>query len=1112
MRTTKGSTSVKNPRDFLGSITTEMGRFAVRAVVRVLLCGFLCGMAQELNADDLVTANTVTGEECQDVILTCRLRGEGRSLGLHRRFSWSKQGGDRCGDGGGTVSITDCSFREAGQLLDPSDKFNYAVAKDNTSCNLTVRGLQLSDAGCYQCDSWAPSGAVSSCVELVVVDPVRRASIMQTSPVILEGIPATFTCSAGYGDDEVQFTWQLDGTDRLPNEAALVRPTDGSVDCTGRNETLSTVELTLKRNGSGSVLQCEVRGAQLLETASLIIPDVQVPPTSVAISNDITRELRNVPGGEVLIKEHGNASFSCVAVDTKPAAHLTWLYRGLEVQDGPGGLVETVVERPGVEGSTYDVSSTVILRNIPRQDDGAELVCNATGAGGVSATLGIKITVNAPPQNVTITTGVIVESVPAQFACSAEGSRTRSSIVWYLDGVTVAATGSQQTSFSPELLKTTSVVTLSLRRHQSGSRLRCEASHELLDEPLIKEVVLDVYFCPAPSITCPTSVNNSDPYTLTCRTASSRPPANLSMYFEEPLQLLGAETETEYEPADDEGATAVLTVELTGDRSDHGKMVVCRRSPSEICRNEELDTCHLNMHFPPTEVELLDGANSDSDSHQTGRSVEVIDGREYAFTCSASGSNPPATFQWKLGDAELHGAAYTETERRGPGPGPVSRGWDASSRLSLTVRQDVSQTQMLTCRVMYPSQRVFRQLSLELSIIAVTLSWSSITAIVACSCAVVIVVVACLVLILYKMRHHGNRPINLKTDMEMLHIDSIKFKKGGSNTSLSSGGTAKGSLEGSEAYEFPRDKLKLLEVVGNGSFGLVYKATAEGIFEKGVVSTVAVKTPNPSGSPADREAFVKELEMFTILVQHPNVVSMLGYCRKKNPLYLIMEYVSNGNLENYLRQEKQRVDQSYINVNGVTETIGPNQILTFAIQIVRGMKYLESVQCIHRDLATRNILLDEQMVCKVSDFGLARHVPAQKQYEMKSKGRVPFRWMAPESIVYNVYSSKSDVWSFGVLLWELVTLGSHPYPGLSCAEILEDLQRGIRLKKPTHCSDEIYQVMKDCWEHRPEKRPDFEMLHQRIEAMLANASGYLLMSNFSAEQYLYMAPSSKGNL
>ncbi|XP_072043467.1 tyrosine kinase receptor Cad96Ca-like [Amphiura filiformis] len=184
--------------------------------------------------------------------------------------------------------------------------------------------------------------------------------------------------------------------------------------------------------------------------------------------------------------------------------------------------------------------------------------------------------------------------------------------------------------------------------------------------------------------------------------------------------------------------------------------------------------------------------------------------------------------------------------------------------------------------------------------------------------------------------------------------------------------------------------------------------------------------------------------------------------------------------------------------------LNPNDILTFAYQIANGMDYLASNDCVHRDLAARNILLGEEMVCKLSDFGLARDLAGETQYEMKSEGgRVPIRWMAPESVFYNVYTSQSDVWSFGILLWELVTLGSHPYPGMSARRLTAKIQNGYRLSKPPHCSNEMYSIMYECWHADPKQRPSFHELYENITKMLADAQNYLEMSDFDVSEYEY---------
>ncbi|XP_022101409.1 fibroblast growth factor receptor-like isoform X2 [Acanthaster planci] len=313
---------------------------------------------------------------------------------------------------------------------------------------------------------------------------------------------------------------------------------------------------------------------------------------------------------------------------------------------------------------------------------------------------------------------------------------------------------------------------------------------------------------------------------------------------------------------------------------------------------------------------------------------------------------------------------------------------------------------------------------------------------------------------------------------------------------------------GARSKEFPRDKLHIFGQLGSGSFAVVYKAEAEGIVRKGTNTTVAVKMLKETATPNDQSDFQKELQLYSMLDRHPNVLSMLGCCTDKDPMYIILEYVPHGNLQTYLRQIRTGTDPTNLNKNELVRknNLTPTEILTFACQVVRGMEYLESKQCIHRDLATRNILLGEGMICKVADFGLARDVAERSQYEMQSQGRVPVRWMAPESLLTNMYTCKSDVWSFGVLLWELVTLGSHPYPGMSSQKVINEIKKGYRLPKPDHCSDDVYKIMQDCWQERPDDRPDFARLHITIDDILADAAGYLEMGNLNQDDYVYLEP------
>lgn len=153
-------------------------------------------------------------------------------------------------------------------------------------------------------------------------------------------------------------------------------------------------------------------------------------------------------------------------------------------------------------------------------------------------------------------------------------------------------------------------------------------------------------------------------------------------------------------------------------------------------------------------------------------------------------------------------------------------------------------------------------------------------------------------------------------------------------------------------------------------------------------------------------------------------------------------------------------------------------------------------QIIHRDLAARNILVTEDHTCKIADFGFARDVMSSHVYERKSEGRLPIRWMAPESLYDNIFSVKSDIWSYGVLIWEVVTLGSTPYPGISAADVMRRVRDGYRLEKPEHCRRELYNIMYYCWDKDAQERPNFSELVELLEQLLLTETDYIQLDRF----------------
>ncbi|XP_074062267.1 angiopoietin-1 receptor isoform X2 [Macrotis lagotis] len=280
--------------------------------------------------------------------------------------------------------------------------------------------------------------------------------------------------------------------------------------------------------------------------------------------------------------------------------------------------------------------------------------------------------------------------------------------------------------------------------------------------------------------------------------------------------------------------------------------------------------------------------------------------------------------------------------------------------------------------------------------------------------------------------------------------------------------------------------IKFQDVIGEGNFGQVLKAR---IKKDGLRMDAAIKRMKEYASKDDHRDFAGELEVLCKLGHHPNIINLLGACEHRGYLYLAIEYAPHGNLLDFLRKSRVlETDPAFAIANSTASTLSSQQLLHFAADVARGMDYLSQKQFIHRDLAARNILVGENYIAKIADFGLSR---GQEVYVKKTMGRLPVRWMAIESLNYSVYTTNSDVWSYGVLLWEIVSLGGTPYCGMTCAELYEKLPQGYRLEKPLNCDDEVYDLMRQCWREKPYERPSFAQILVSLNRMLEERKTYV---------------------
>ncbi|XP_063045211.1 tyrosine-protein kinase Fes/Fps [Engraulis encrasicolus] len=266
-----------------------------------------------------------------------------------------------------------------------------------------------------------------------------------------------------------------------------------------------------------------------------------------------------------------------------------------------------------------------------------------------------------------------------------------------------------------------------------------------------------------------------------------------------------------------------------------------------------------------------------------------------------------------------------------------------------------------------------------------------------------------------------------------------------------------------DKWVLEHDDVILGQSIGRGNFGEVFSGRL-----RSDNTPVAVKSCRESVAPEQKNKFLMEARILK-QYDHPNIVKLIGVCTQKQPILIVMELVQGGDFLSFLRSEGHH--------------LRPQMLIRMAENVASGMEYLASNKCIHRDLAARNCLVGEQSVVKISDFGMSREEEDGVYAATGGMKQIPVKWTAPEALNYGRYTSESDVWSFGVLLWETFSRGTTPYANMSNLQTREEVERGFRLPAPTNCPADVYALMTQCWQYDQRNRPSFTKIRLQLSNM-----------------------------
>ncbi|XP_077999953.1 uncharacterized protein LOC144452682 [Glandiceps talaboti] len=356
---------------------------------------------------------------------------------------------------------------------------------------------------------------------------------------------------------------------------------------------------------------------------------------------------------------------------------------------------------------------------------------------------------------------------------------------------------------------------------------------------------------------------------------------------------------------------------------------------------------------------------------------------------------------------------------------------------------------------------------------------------------VIIVIIVIVVVIIYRRRGSKRGRRGQNESFGNLYYDNttcdVEIKEGEST------GTGTRRSLAKKDIELSASQIKIKELLRPG----IHKGELIKTSKIPGDTLVAVKSLKDPSNAAQRKHLLHELDIMLSMAAHDNAIRLIGCITQPGALQpsIILEFAPYGNLAEVLRQSKRKTViaeppaddddiYQYCDITNSKNTLNSDQLMTFAEQIVTGMEYLAGLNIVHRKLGARNVFVGTDRVCKIASFSQAVALNDGKAVKEKLQGRLPIRWMAPESLKSDEFSFKTDVWTYGIVLWEIVTLGASPYPGLPNNEISGRIRDGEQMDKPSHCTEELYAVMQRCWNMKPGRRPSFAELLLEMKRLI----------------------------